>query len=144
MMAPPIPTTTPITVLRVSGDMPVCALLPLLANPGVCVVVSSLVIVVDCPLTPVVVMNVVLVSMISEVELPEVLGGGVIEAEGLVVPDCVVELDDWLDDEDRLVEGVVVGVGGVVGDVGGVEDGAGGAVVDDDDDEVELEPVPLS
>lgn len=87
-------------------------------------------------------MNVVLVSTISEVEVPEVLGGGVIEAEELVVPGCV-ELDDWLDDDDRLGERVGVDVGVVVEGVGGVEDGAGGAVVDDGD-EVELEPVPLS
>lgn len=65
MMAPPTPTTTPMTVLRVCVDMPDGEVF-FPARVPVAVLVCWLVKVVCCPSAPVVVTTVVMVVRISE------------------------------------------------------------------------------
>ena len=102
-IAPPTPTTTPMTVFLVSGVMPEGWLLPLLARPGVVVLVVWVVRVVATPLPSTVVIIRVIVSTISDVE--ESLGGWLEPVGGGV--ELVVEGADVRDVEDEVLEGEV-------------------------------------
>lgn len=125
-MAPPMPTTTPMTVLRVCGVMPVLPEFePVLARSGVVVDTFSLAMVVDWPLALVVVMYEVLVEVMN-------LGGALLEVVDVVV---VAGGEDVLDGGvvcggvelgEGLVDGGVVSAGVElcgVDDVGVVETG---------------------
>ena len=101
-MAPPTPTTTPMTVLRVCGDM-LDVLEPFCDRPGVLVTVVAVVYDVSEPSVLVWIMTLVLVSVTGSIE----------------VVDEVVVLDEVL-----VVMGVVDVCGGGLLVVGG-----GGAVV---------------
>lgn len=130
MMAPPTPTTTPMTVLRVCVDMPEGELFFPPASAAVAAVVCWLVNVICCPSAPVVVMTIVMVVRTSESGGSNGLEvgsrGGVVDGVGVWDGPGVVG-------EEELVLGVVVTGGGGGGVV--VVTGGGGGVVDEMDDE---------
>src|SRR5690349_8941119 len=107
MMAPPTPTTTPITVLRVCVDMPDAWLLLLLlsARPGVGVVTVLLVMVVGEPSARVLVrVTMTVVGVAFWLSLVEEEEGGSVDEDPESPP---VELvpGSCLDDDEEVVGG---------------------------------------
>lgn len=136
MIAPPTPTTTPITVLRVWGDIPEppLPLLLLFASPGVAVVTTSEVRVSLVPslLVTVSIEVIVLITGFDGSWLGS-LGGGVVSWEGGWVELLVLVLglsDEGFGGVDVVVLDDVVSGGGVDGSegFGGWELGCGGGV----------------
>lgn len=136
-MAPPTPTTTPITVLRVCGVIPVLPDEFALARSGVVVDTCSLVYVVDWPLAPVVVTTMVLVDVTS---LGDELG--LVDENDVGLGEVVEELVGGLDVDEgaELEEGVDDGVELVgVSELCGVDDAGVVETEDSDLDDVGCE-----